>query len=241
MKKLIVVTGAGGGIGSAIVKKFSEKGHPVLMIGRDIEKMSSLNIPNSLIKKVDVTNINEIEVAVKEAEELYGDVDLMVNNAGVMLLGNIWNQDPKEWQTMLDVNVMGVLNGCKVVLPSMIDRKGGTIVNVSSIAGRKTFPNHTAYTATKFGVTALTENIREEVASKNVRMISIEPGAVETGLLSHTTDQDIIDGYQAWKETSMDGKGIDPSTIADSIYFAYSLPQNVNVRELVIADTRQVE
>lgn len=87
-----------------------------------------------------------------------------------MLLGNVLNQDAKEWQTMLDTNVMGVLNGTQIVLPAMVERQHGTIINMSSLAGRKTFVNHAAYVASKFGVHGLSETIREEVSGKNVRI-----------------------------------------------------------------------
>ncbi len=96
---------------------------------------------------------------------------------------------------MVDVNIVGVLNGMQAVLDDMKKRNGGTIINISSIAGRKTFANHSAYSATKFGVHALSETTREEVSAHNVRVLIIAPGAVETELLSHTTNQELIDGY----------------------------------------------
>lgn len=138
---------------------------------------------------------------------------------------------------MYDVNVMGLLNGIHAVLPSMKARKQGTIINVSSVAGKKTFPNHAAYCGTKFAVHAMSENLREEVAEDGVRVITIAPGAVETELLSHTTDKDIVDGYEEWK-TSMGG-AILADDIARSTLFAYQQPQNVCIRELVIAATKQ--
>jgi NADP-dependent 3-hydroxy acid dehydrogenase YdfG len=119
----------------------------------------------------------------------------------------------------------------------MKQRKTGTIINISSVAGRKTFPNHAAYCATKFAVHALTENIREEVAMDDVRLITIAPGAVETELLSHTTDEDIKAGYEDWKQ-SMDGV-IEPRVIAEAAMFAWQQPQSVCVREIVLAATRQ--
>ena len=123
-------------------------------------------------------------------------VEILVNNAGVMLLGQAQSQDPEEWSKMININIMGVMNGIKVVINGMIERKKGTVVNVSSIAGRKTFPNHAVYCATKFAVHALTENIREETAKYNLRFITIAPGVVETELLGHTSDQSIVDGYK---------------------------------------------
>ena len=117
-----------------------------------------------------------------------------------MLLGQVSDQAASEWQTMFDVNVMGLLNGMQTVLAPMIKANTGTMINISSIAGRKTFGNHAAYCGTKFAVHAISENIREEVAQSNVRVVTIAPGAVETELLSHTTSDEIKDDYESWKD-----------------------------------------
>ena len=238
MQKLVVITGASSGIGRATAKRLSAAGHPLLLIARRIEKLKELNLPNTLCAKVDVTDIEEFKKAVIEAEAKFGAVDLIVNNAGVMLLGGIATQNPQEWQQMLNINVMGVLNGVSTVLAGMVKRNGGTIINISSIAGRKTFPDHAAYCASKFAVHALTENIRGEVAGSNVRMSVIAPGVVETELLSHTTDTTIVNNYNDWKANTIK-QGLDPDDIAKSVEFIYNQPQNVCIREIVIADTRQ--
>ncbi|ANZ97789.1 oxidoreductase [Brochothrix thermosphacta] len=238
MKKLIVITGASSGFGKEMALHFSAAGHPLLLLARRTAPMLALNLPNTLVKEVDVTNFKAFEAAIHEAESIYGKVDLLVNNAGLMLLGNIWTQDPAEWQTMLNVNVQGVLNGSKIVLADMMARNEGSIINVSSIAGKKTFGNHAAYSATKYGVHALTETIREEVSATNVRVMLVAPGAAETELLQHTTDNDIKEGYNEWKET-MGGISLDPKHVANSVKFMYDLPQEVSIRELVIAATKQ--
>jgi NADP-dependent 3-hydroxy acid dehydrogenase YdfG len=119
----------------------------------------------------------------------------------------------------------------------MIKANTGTIINISSIAGRKTFGNHAAYCGTKFAVHAISENIREEVAYSNVRIITIAPGAVETELLSHTTSDEIKDGYESWKESM--GGVISPDHIANTVTFAYNQPQNICIREIVVAATKQ--
>lgn len=238
MKKLVVITGASSGFGREMAYLFNKEGYPLLLIGRRTKIMEGYNLSNTMIRKVDVTNYDEFQRAIKDAEGKYGKVDLLVNNAGIMLLGNIMKQDPIEWQNMLNVNVMGVLNGMKIVLEDMTKRNAGTIINISSVAGFKPFPNHAAYCASKYGVSALSETIRGEVANTNVRVMVVEPGAAETELLSHTTDDDIINGYNQWKET-MGGKSMDPKHVATSVKFMYEMPQEVNIRELVIAPTKQ--
>lgn len=237
MKELIVITGASSGIGEATAKAFSKAGHPLLLIARRVERLEALNLPNTICAKVDVTNFDEVKAVIKEAEEKYGKTGCLINNAGAMLLGAVDTQDISEWQKMFDLNVVAVLNGMQAVLPDMKERRGGTIINISSIAGKKTFPAHAAYCGTKFAVHGLSENVREEVAAFDVRVVTIAPGAVETELLSHTTSEEIIKGYEEWKK-SMDGV-IVPDDIARSIEFVYAQPQNVNIRELVIAATRQ--
>lgn len=236
-KPLIVITGASSGIGAAMAKAFSAAGHPLLLLARRIERLEALELPDTLCKQVDITAPAAMATAIRDAEAQYGDTDCLINNAGVMLLGQLDQQEAGEWQQMFDVNVMGLLNGIQSVLPAMKARRGGTIINVSSIAGRKTFPNHAAYCGTKFAVHAMSENLREEVADKNVRVITIAPGAVETELLSHTTSDEIKSGYEEWKESM--GGAIVADDIARATLFAYQQPQNLCIREIVLAATRQ--
>jgi len=238
MKKLIVITGASSGFGEAMAKNFSEAGHPLLLLGRRLEKMEALGLDKCLCRSVDVTDYKAFESAIREAEEKYGPTDLLVNNAGVMLLGSLENQDPEEWQTMLNVNLIGVMNGMKIVTQAMKDRQSGTIINLSSIAGKQPFGNHAAYCASKYGVTGLTAVARGELAPYNIRVLSVCPGAVQTELLGHTSDQGIIDGYNEWRD-GLGANTIQPDHIAQTIEFAYNLPQGVSLRELIITDTRQ--
>ena len=237
MKKLIVITGASAGIGQAIAQQFSALGHPLLLIARRLEQLTALNLPNTLCRQVDVTDQAAFEAAIADAELAYGAVDCLVNNAGVMLLGAIDTQNAQEWQTMFNVNVIGLLNGMQAVLAPMKARNGGTIINISSIAGRKTFGDHAAYCGSKFAVHAMSENVREEVAASNVRIITIAPGAVETELLSHTSSDEIKAGYQSWKDSM--GGVLSANDIATTVSFAYQQPQSVCIREIVIAATKQ--
>ncbi len=239
-KPLIVITGASSGFGEITAKLFSDAGYPLLLIARRLEKLEALGLPNTHCAKADVTQPETLKAALDAAQEKYGPADCIINNAGVMLLGRLDQQTPSEWQKMLDVNVMGLLNGIHLVLPSMIERKHGTIINVSSVAGRNTYPNHAAYCGTKFAVHAMSENLREDVADKNVRVITIAPGAAETELLSHTTSDDIKSGYTEWKKSMADQGGVlAAEDVANAIFYAYQQPQRVCIREIVIAATGQ--
>ncbi len=235
-KKLVVITGASSGFGKALAFEFNKDGHPLLLLSRNIKKIDGLE--NAMYESVDVRDKDALEKAIRKAEDVYGKTDLIINNAGLMLLGDVATQDATEWQQMMDVNVMGMLNGMQIVMDDMKERKSGTIINLASIAGVKAFPNHAAYCATKYGVVGLSETVRGELAAHNVRVIRICPGAVDTNLLSHTTSQDIKDGYHTWKEAC----GIETITaehIAKTIKFVYDMPQGVTIREVQIADTKQ--
>ena len=236
-KPLIIITGASSGIGEATARQLSAAGYPLLLLARRIQRLQALALPETLCRQVDVTDAVALQSAVAEAESIYGPADALINNAGVMLLGQMDRQSPAEWQQMLDVNIRGVLNGIHAVLGGMLARRCGTIINVSSIAGRKTFPNHTVYCGSKFAVHAISENLREEVSGHDVRVITIAPGAVETELLSHTTSDAIRSGYEDWKRAM--GPVLRAEDVADAIRYAYEAPQSVCIREIVLAATRQ--
>lgn len=238
MKKLVVITGASSGFGKALALEFNKAGYPLLLLTRRIELLEEMNLENAICEKVDVTDKDAFERAVRNAEAFYGKTDLIINNAGVMLLGNLENQDSREWQRMLDVNVIGVMNGMQIVMNDMKERQSGTIINISSIAGVKPFANHAAYCASKYGVIGLSEVTRGELSPYNVRVMRVCPGAVDTELLSHTTNEEIKDAYNDWK-SSVGVNSITTEDVAKTIKFAYELPQGVNLREIQIADTRQ--
>lgn len=234
MKPLIAVTGASSGIGEAIANIFSEAGYPLLLMARRIEKLEALSLPESICRKVDVIHPQEIRSALEDAQIRYGNVDCFINNAGVIMLGLPWQQALSEWEDMVEVNVMGVLNRIHQVLPDMVQRRNGTIITVSSLSGRKTFQKHAVYCATKFAVHALSESIREEVSPFNVRIITIAPGAVETELITHTSSEKF---QQEWWEGL--GGILKPEDVARVILFAYERPQEVCLREIVITPTGQ--
>ncbi|HAA87063.1 MAG TPA: oxidoreductase [Verrucomicrobiales bacterium] len=236
-KKLIAITGASSGIGAATAKAFSDAGYPLLLMARRIELMESMNLPNAICKEVDVLDLEGMKAAISEAQDSYGEVDCMINNAGVMINGKPQAQDPEDWQKMLDVNIRGVLNGIHLVLKDMVARQSGTIINMGSIAGIKTFPDHTVYCGTKFAVHAITENIREEVSGSNVRLITIAPGMVYTELLDHGCEEEARKGWLDYAEQI--GGALQPESIAESVLFSYQMPQEVCVREIVICPTGQ--
>ncbi len=238
MKKLVVITGASSGFGKELALEFNKAGYPLLLLARRVELLEEMGLDNAMCEKVDVTNKTELENAIRKAEEVFGKTDLIINNAGIMLLGNLETQDSQEWKNMLDTNVMGVMNGMQIVINDMKERQCGTIINISSIAGVKPFYNHAAYCASKYGVIGLSEVAREELAPHNVRVVTICPGAVATELIGHTTREDIKVGYEKWKQDT-GAVNITAKDVATTIKFAYELPQSVCLRQIQIADTKQ--
>lgn len=238
IKPLVAITGASSGIGESMARVFSAQGHPLLLMARRAKRMEALGLPDTLCEPVDVTDATAVAVAVARAAEIYGPVDCLVLNAGVMLLGQAQSQSLDEWERMVDVNIRGVLNGIKAVLAGMVERGAGTVISVSSVAGHKPGPNLAVYSGTKFAVRAISESIREEVASHGVRISIISPGLVETELLKHSTDSEAVGVFEKARDKM--GGFLDPVVVAEAALYIYRQPPEVCIREVLLAPTRQI-
>jgi NADP-dependent 3-hydroxy acid dehydrogenase YdfG len=236
-KPLVVITGASSGIGEATARAFSRAGHPLLLLARRLDRMEALGLPDAMCRKVDVRDRAAIAAAVRDAEAAYGPTDCLFNNAGIARLGNIFAQDPAEWDESIDINAKGVMNALHPVMNGMKERRHGTIVMMSSIAGRKVYPDHTVYCGTKFFVHAVSESLRAQLAPFDVRVVVISPGIIDTEVLDHVTDPNTLAAYKANKTRI--GGGISADHVADMILFAYRMPQNVLIQEMVVTPTRQ--
>ena len=236
-KPLVAVTGASSGIGEAVARAFSAAGHPVLMMARRIDRMTAMDLPRAMCREVDVRDRAGLNAAVAEAEAEYGPVDMMFANAGIARLGDIGRQPPEDWDEMIDINTKGVLNAVHAVMAGMMARRRGTLVMMSSIAGRKTYPDHTVYAGTKFFVHAVSESLREYLSAHDVRVIVVSPGVIETEVLSGVRDEKTLAAYEANKVAI--GGGIGADIVAGLILSAYDLPQNALVQEICVTPTRQ--
>lgn len=236
-KPLVAVTGASSGIGEATARAFSRAGHPVLMIARRLDRMEAMDLPNAVLRKVDVRDRSALAAAVADAESRFGPVDMMFANAGIARLADVGRQDPSEWDEMIDVNTKGVMNAVHAVMNGMMGRRHGTLVMMSSIAGRKVYPDHTVYCGTKYFVHGVSESLREYLSAYDVRVIVISPGVVETEVLDGVTDPETLAGYKENKARM--GGGIGADTVADLILGAYRLPQEALVQEICLTPTRQ--
>jgi hypothetical protein len=237
-KPLVAITGASSGIGEATARAFSAAGHPLCLMARRLDRMEALGLPDAHLAQVDVRDRAAIARAVAEAEARFGPTGIMFANAGIARLADIGRQDPAEWDEMIDINCKGVMNSVHAVLSGMLARRTGTLVMMSSIAGRKVYPDHTVYCGSKFFVHAVSESLREYCAPHGVRVIVVSPGVIETEVLSGVTDPQTLANYKANKVKI--GGGIGADIVADLIVDACTLDQRALVQEIVITPTAQV-
>jgi NADP-dependent 3-hydroxy acid dehydrogenase YdfG len=241
--KVCVVTGASSGIGEATARRLAGAGASVALVARRGDRLEALakeiekDGGKALPIKCDITDEGEARAAIEQAQSELGRLDVLVNNAGVMLLGPIQGADTSEWRRMVDVNVMGLLYCTYYALPIMRDQGGGHIVNVSSVAGRVARLGTGVYNATKWAVGAFSESLRQEAVHVNVRVTIIEPGMVETELADHTTSE-MAKAAIAQMRSEMKSP-LQADDIAESIFYAVSQPQYVSVNEILVRPTEQ--
>ena len=203
MKKTVLITGASSGFGKDSVRLFREKGWNVVATMRSPEKEQELTgLSGVLVTKLDVTDKATITSAITKALDTFGQIDVLVNNAGYGALGVLEAASDEEIRRQLEVNLFGLIAVTKAVLPGMRANKSGVIVNVSSMGGRITFPFSTLYHATKFAVEGLTESLQYELAPFGIRTKIIEPGGYKTEFAGRSLSAfgagDLADYQQAW-------------------------------------------
>jgi NADP-dependent 3-hydroxy acid dehydrogenase YdfG len=240
--KVAIVTGASSGIGEATARDLANLGAAVALAARRVDRLEALATDirerggRALVVATDVTQRSQVEALVAATLENFGAVDILVNNAGIMPLSFVRNCHVDEWERMVDVNVKGVLFAVGAVLPGMLERKSGHIVNVSSVAGRRIFPSGAIYCGTKFAVTAISEGLRAELsASHGIRVTAIEPGAVATELTHTITDPEV----GAMFASSSHMKKLESEDIARAIVYAVIQPPHVNVSEVLVMPSAQ--
>lgn len=242
--KTIIVTGASSGIGEATAMKLANEGANVILSARRkdrLEKLKSkidgLNAGKAIVVEADVTKKDDWKNIVETAKKEFNSIYALINNAGLMPLSYVKNLHTDEWDTMVDVNVKGVMNGVAAVLPSMMDQKDGHIVNISSSAGRKIYPGGAVYCATKAAVKMFSEGLRMELAPNyNINVTSIEPGAVETELTDTITDDEIKEDFVS---NLQELTPLQAEDIAESIFYALNQPARANINDVYIMPTEQ--
>jgi NADP-dependent 3-hydroxy acid dehydrogenase YdfG len=241
--KIALVSGASSGIGYATSVALSRAGANIAVGARRLERLKDLenDITKSggaeiLVRSLDVTDRASCNSFVDAAIKKWGTVDILVNNAGLMPLSFFKNNKFDEWERMIDVNLKGVIYCTSAVVPHMLQKESGHIVNLSSVAGRVVFAGGTVYCATKHAITAFSEGLRIEFSPRSkIRVTCIEPGTVSTELLDTITD----DSMTRFIEASKKMESLQAHDIADAILYAVQAPPNVNVNEILIRPTSQ--
>jgi NADP-dependent 3-hydroxy acid dehydrogenase YdfG len=243
-----LVTGASSGIGEATAKALAAHGAKVAVSARRLERLERLAAEiddaggTGLPIKADITERGQAVEAVERTVQELGRLDILVNNAGVMLLGPIENAPIEEWDRMIDLNLKGLINTTHAAVPHLLSAAEGLqrgcadVVNISSVAGRVARAGSGVYNLTKFGVGAFSESFRQEFASRRIRSILIEPGAVATELTDH-----LRDGVREQvRERFADIETLEAVDVADAIAYAVTRPWHVSLNEVLIRPTEQV-
>jgi len=238
--KVIVITGASSGLGEETAKYLAEKGAIVVLGARREDKLQQIvneitsNGGKALYQVTDVTNKEQVQQLVDKAVTAYGKIDVLINNAGIMPIAPLSDVRTDEWDSMIDINIKGVLYGIAVALPIFQKQQFGHFINLGSVAGIKVFsPGGTVYSGTKYAVRAITDGLRHEVGG-NIRATTIEPGAVESELKLSTNHQESSVTVNEFYK-----KAIPAASVARAIAFAIEQPTDVDINEIVLRPTAQ--
>ena len=234
--KTALITGATSGIGMATAKLFAKNGLKIVLCGRREERLKSLSETLSEFAEVhtlsfDIRNKDEVFEAIKSLPKEFSNVDMLINNAGnAHGLESIEDGNPDDWDAMFDINVKGLLYVTKAILPNMIARKSGHIINIGSTAGKEVYPNGNVYCASKHAVDALNEGMRLDLNGKGIKVSAINPGMVKTEFSEIRFKGDseraakVYEGFTPLK----------PEDVADVIWFAITRPPHVNIADLTM-------
>ena len=243
-----LITGASSGIGEATAAQLASEGAVVALVARRVDRLEALEQRireaggRAVVLEADVTDKSAAESAVQSAVKALGRLDVVVNNAGVMLLGPVVDAPLEEWQRMVDLNLSGLLYVSHAALPHLLaaaeqqPRRVADLVNVSSVAGRVARAGSAVYNATKWGVNAFSEAIRQEVTGRHLRVGLIEPGAVATELASHNRPEVLATINQRFGSIER----LQSEDIARSVLFMVTQPRHSAVNEILIRPTEQV-
>ena len=242
MKRIALITGASSGIGEACARKFAEGGYDLILTARRAEKLAELKAgleaEGTKVKTLtfDVRDAEAAETAVDSLEPEWRKINVLINNAGLALgLDKEYEGDPDDWNTMIDTNIKGLLTMTRLIVPGMVERNEGHVINIGSVAGDAAYAKGNVYCATKAAVKTITDGLRIDLAETAVRVTNLKPGLVETNFSNvrfHGDNQRADNVY----------KGITPLTgadIADVAFYAASAPKHVQIAEVLILATHQ--
>lgn len=239
--KVVVITGASSGIGAVSAKALAARGAKIVAAARGQEDLDQLVADiekaggTAVARLTDVTDAADMQALADFTIATYGRIDVLVNNAGLMLFSYWKDLALDDWNRMLDVNIRGYLNGVHAVLPVMLRQKSGHILNMDSVAGHQVGDGAGVYSATKFFVQDMTESMRKELGVREgIKASTISPGVIDTGWADKVTDPA---GRKAAQE--LNAIAISPESIADAVVYALDQPADVTINDLIISPTRQ--
>lgn len=238
--KVVIITGASSGIGEETAKVLAQNGAKVVLIARREERLKKLASEigeNAIYLKADVSNSDDMKAAVTLSKETFGKVDALFANAGVMPAGNMSELKVDDWMSMVNINIIGVLQSMAAVLPEFIAQKSGHIIVTSSAAGTRSVPGNAVYCGTKHFVRAMLDSFRMETVMEgtNIHATTIYPGAVKTELLNSIAPSETKTMVEKFYEDA----GLTPDAIANAVLYALSQPEDVNVSDLVIRPSKE--
>jgi NADP-dependent 3-hydroxy acid dehydrogenase YdfG len=238
--KVVIITGASSGIGEATAVMLAERGAKVVLGARGLNRLEALarrieaTGGEVTYAQTDVRRREELTSLVSLALDRYGQLDVLVNNAGIMPVSPLDDLRVEDWENMIDINIKGVLYGIAAALPVFRKQGFGHFVNTASTAGHKTVPNQSVYSATKFAVRAISEGLRMEAGEK-LRVTIISPGFVNTNFAEGVTNPEV----KTQLENARDKFALPPEAIARAIVFAIEQPSDVDVNEIIVRPTAQ--
>ncbi|MBN1213665.1 MAG: SDR family oxidoreductase [candidate division Zixibacteria bacterium] len=237
--KIVLVTGASAGIGEACARKFSEAGARLLLCARRLDRLEKLaaSLKTECYSfKLDIQKESEVQQAIASLPEKWQAVDILVNNAGLSQgLDKVQEAVLSDWNTMIDTNIKGLLYISRAIIPGMVERGRGHIINIGSIAGHEVYPGGSVYCATKHAVRALTKGMLIDLVETPVRVTSVDPGLVETEF-----SEVRFKGDRERSKTVYQGyKPLDGDDIAEACVWAASRPEHVNIAEILMLPKAQ--
>ncbi len=241
--KVVFITGATSGIGKACAESFASEGAKLILTARRENLLN--DIKNELTTKyntdvlslaLDVRNRNEVQKVVASLPDQWKNIDILINNAGLAKgMNKIYEDDIDNWEDMIDTNIKGLLYVTRAIVPGMVERESGHIINIGSTAGHEAYPKGHVYCATKHAVNAITKGLRMDVVDKNIRVSTVDPGAVETNFS--------VVRFSGDKEKAKNVyKGLTPLTgadVADAVLFCATRPPHANIAEIILMPTQQ--
>jgi 3-hydroxy acid dehydrogenase/malonic semialdehyde reductase len=240
--KTVFITGASSGIGKACAQQFAAAGANLVLTARRLDRLQELSEMleikydiSTLSIQLDVRNQDEVKTRIKQLPSKFSQIDILLNNAGLALATDKLHEGKiDDWETMIDTNIKGLLYVTRAILPSMVERKIGHVINIGSIAGHEYYPAGNVYSATKHAVKALSKSLLIDLYDTPVRVSSVDPGAVDTEFSVVRWN----DAERA-KQFYADFTPLSADDIADAVVYCASRPAHVNIAEMVVLPTDQ--